>query len=53
MENKTDLIKRNYKYASSKIHCSIRGHIYHQYYVNLEYIRIWKYKNVLIDFNVN
>ena len=26
MENKTYLIKRNYKFTSSTIHCSIRGH---------------------------
>ena len=26
MENKTYLIKSNYKYTSSTIHCSIRGH---------------------------
>ena len=38
------LIKRNYKYArSSIIHCSIKR-THHQYYVNLEYIRIWKYR---------
>ena len=26
MENKTDRIKRNYKYTSSTIHYSIKGH---------------------------